>query len=164
MTTGANPFSSGLQDKINGYLTRYETKRSAILPVLHAIQDELGWISDENVAALQQHYQLHQVEVKEVLTFYTAYRKSPPKKFMIQFCDNIMCTLMGANQVIDRIRTHIDNYEAKTGKDAPFAVEGVPCLCVCDGAPAMLVNKDRHLKVTIDTVDSVLEKYAPLPK
>ena len=70
MTTGANPFSSGLQDKINGYLTRYETKRSAILPVLHAIQDELGWISDENVAALQQHYQLHQVEVKEVLTFY----------------------------------------------------------------------------------------------
>lgn len=159
-----NPFSPGLQEKLKGYLTRYETKRSAILPALHAIQDELGWVSDESVSALQEHYGLHEVEVKEVLTFYTAYRKSPPRQFMVQFCDNIMCTMLGAKDVMTRIQSHIDRYEKATGKTSPFGLEGVPCLCVCDGAPAMLVNKDRHLKVTLENVDAVLEKYAPLPK
>ncbi len=156
-------FSAGLQDKIKGYLGRYETRRSAILPVLHAIQDEYGWIKDEHVEALQAEYDLHQVEVREVLTFYSIYRKTEPSQYTILFCNNIVCCMMGADNVIQRIEKHIEAYKA-SGQKPPFSVEGVPCLGVCDGAPAMLVNKERHLKVTLDNVDQVLQKYAPLPK
>lgn len=156
-------FSGGLKEKINHYLGRYETKRSAILPVLHAIQDECGWIKDEHVESLHQEFGLNRVEVQEVLTFYSMYRKTPPRKFQVLFCNNLVCHMLGANKVIDRIKDHIHKLEEKMGPDTPFSVEGVPCLGVCDGAPAMLVNKDRHLKVTEENVDEILKKYAPLP-
>lgn len=157
-------FSANLQQKIQGFLGRYETKRSAILPVLHAIQDECGWIKDEHVEGLQAEFGLTRVHVREVLTFYSMYRKSEPRPYQVLFCNNLVCHMMGANPVIDRIKHHIAKFEDSAGKTAPFSVEGVPCLGVCDGAPAMLVNKDRHLKVTVDNVDEILNKYAPLPK
>jgi len=158
------PFSAGLAEKVKGLLKRYETKRSAILPILHAIQDECGWVQDHHIDILEKDHGLPRVHVKEVLTFYTWYRKSPPRPFEIQFCDNVTCEIMGAKEAMAKIQTHIDKYEAQMGEKAPFRMIGVPCLCVCDGAPAMLVNKDRHLKVTVDNVDQVLAKYAPLPK
>ena len=157
-------FSAGLQDKIKGLLGRYETKRSSILPILHAIQDECGWVEDKHIDALESEHGLHRVHVKEVLTFYSWYRKSPPRQFEIQFCDNVMCCMLGAREAMAKVQSHIDKYEAQMGEKAPFRMIGVPCLCVCDGAPAMLVNKDRHLKVTADKVDGILAKYAPLPK
>lgn len=162
-TDPAPAFTPELRKKIEGFLTRYETKRSAIIPALHAIQDELGWIADEHVETLETDFGLHRVQVREALTFYSAFRRKKPRKFTIQFCNNIVCCMVGANEVIDQIKGHIHKYEQQ-GTEAPFSVEGVPCLCVCDGAPAMLVNKDRHLKVTKDNIDSILEKYAPLPR
>ncbi len=153
-------FSPKLQEQIKGYLGRYETKRTAIIPILHAIQDEYGWISDEQVTELHEKYDLHRVEVREVMTFYTLYHKEPPAKFEILFCDSIVCSMMGAREAIHKIEERIKEYKA-AGKEPPFSVEGVPCLGVCDGAPALLVNKDRHLKVTAANVDEILKKYQP---
>jgi len=159
----ASIFSAGLQQKIKLYLGRFETKRSAILPVLHAIQDECGWVEDKHIEALHNEFELDRIDVREVFTFYTAYHKERPRKFHIQFCDNIVCCMMGARDVMHKIEGHIKKYEEKVGDDAPFGMIGVPCLGVCDGAPAMLVNKDRYLKVNSENVDQILQKYAPLP-
>jgi NADH-quinone oxidoreductase subunit E len=155
-------FSPSIQDVIKKELTRYETKRSAILPILHVIQDEYGWVQDKHIDALESTYGLNRVQIKEVLTFYKAYRQEKPRKHPIQFCDNIVCCMMGAKDVMKRIESHIEQLEKKMGEDAPFEMIGVPCLGVCDQAPAMLVNKDRHHKVTIENVDQILSKYAPL--
>ena len=155
-------FSKNLVEKNNHFLGRYETKRSAILPVLHAIQDECGWIRDEHVEALHGEFNLHRVDVREVLTFYTMFCKEPVKKFQVRFCNNIVCHMLGANKVMHKIEEHVKKLDQKLGPDSPFSLEGVPCLGVCDGAPAMLVNKDRHLKVTEENVDEILKKYAPL--
>jgi NADH-quinone oxidoreductase subunit E len=154
-------FSGELQEKLKGYMTRYETKRSAILPALHAIQDEHGYVKDEHVEALHTDFGLDRVQVREVLTFYSMYRTTPQKKFQLLCCDNMVCMMMGSKQLIGRIEERIHEYE-KRGKDVPFSVQPVPCLGVCDGAPAMLVNKERHLHVTSQNVDSILDKYAPL--
>jgi NADH-quinone oxidoreductase subunit E len=151
-------FSKTLQDKIQHYLNRYETKRSAILPVLHEIQDECGWIQPKHIEALETEYGLHRVHVREVASFYSMYRLEEPKPLRIYFCDNIVCTMMGAKKVMDKIQTHIKNTE-KSGKPCKFSLQGVPCLGVCDGAPAMLVNKERHLKVNIDNIDQILKQY-----
>lgn len=155
-------FSAGLQEKIRSELTRYETKRSSILPILHAIQDECGWVQDKHIDTLEDVYGLNRVQVKEVLTFYKAYRQTPPRRYEIEFCDNIVCCMMGANEAMKKIEHHIEALEAKLGPDTPFRLKGVPCLGVCDQAPAMLVNKDRHHKVTAENVEQILEKYAPL--
>ena len=155
-------FSSKLQDVIKKELTRYETKRSSILPILHAIQDEYGWVQEKHIDALESVHGLNRVHVKEVLTFYKAYYQKKPRKHPIQFCDNIVCCMMGAKDVMERIEDHIKRLEEKHGENAPFEMIGVPCLGVCDQAPAMLVNKDRHHKVTLENVDQILSKYAPL--
>lgn len=157
-------FSAPIQEKIKHYLGRYETKRSSILPILHAIQDEYGWIKDEHVEGLDKEFGLPRVHVREVLTFYSMYRQKPVRKFQVLFCNNLVCHMMGATSVMDRIQSHIKKYEKMSGKEVPFSLEGVPCLGVCDGAPAMLVNKDRHLLVTKENIDGILQKYAPLPQ
>lgn len=152
-------FSNDVKEKISGFLGRYETQRSAILPVLHLLQDTYGWIKPEFIDELHDEFGLNRVHVLEVATFYSMYRLEEPKPYRILFCDNIVCHMMGANERMDEIRQKLENIKQKTGKEAPFSLEGVPCLGVCDGAPAMLVNKDRYLNVTSEKVDEILAKY-----
>jgi NADH:ubiquinone oxidoreductase subunit E len=156
-------FSEPLRKKIEGYCTRYETRRSAILPVLHAIQDEYGWIKEEHVEELHEKYQLDRVQVKEVITFYDIYKDEPTRKYVLRFCDNFTCRMLGSRDAIARIEKIIEKLDKDMGQDGPFQLEKFPCLGKCDGAPVMLVNKVRHECVTADKVDAVLAKYAKLP-
>ena len=157
-------FADELKKKIEGYLDRYETRRSSILPILHAIQDVYGYINEAHIDELEHSYGLHRVHVKEVITFYDIYRDKPTRKYVIRFCDNITCRMLGSADAIKRIQGHLKRYEAQLGEDTPFELEPFPCLGKCDGAPVMLVNKERFEHVTLDQVDEVLERFAPLPK
>ena len=133
----------------------YETRRSAILPILHHIQDEYEWIQDEHIRALETQYQLHRVQVEEVARFYAMYRLEEPKRFRVMVCDNIVCSMRGAQATMQRVKERI----AALGEQSPFSVEGVPCLGVCDGAPAVLVNKDRYLQLDAAKADRLLDRY-----
>jgi NADH:ubiquinone oxidoreductase subunit E len=155
-------FSENLQKTIKDLCERYETRRSAILPVLHAIQDEKGWISPEAVEELHENYDLTRVHVKEVITFYDIYHDSPTRKHTIRFCGNLTCCMLGAKDSIKKIKERIAALEEKMGDDCPFGLEVFPCLGKCDGAPVMLVGKDRLEHATVDKVEELLEKYAPL--
>src|SRR3954466_3191226 len=100
-------FSVELKKIIESYLIRFETRRSSILPILHAIQDEKDWISDADVNALEKEFELSAVDVREVLTFYTMYRQKPPKPYRFEVCKSISCWLMGANETIATIKVEI---------------------------------------------------------
>ncbi|MBP9706305.1 MAG: NAD(P)H-dependent oxidoreductase subunit E [Oligoflexales bacterium] len=156
-------FSAEIKLKIEALLGRYETRRSAILPILHVIQDEYGWIQPEHFDALHKDYDLDRVQVYEVATFYSMYRLKEPKPYRILFCDNIVCHMMGAKSAMATIEKKLEAFKVKTGQEAPFSLDGVPCLGVCDGAPAMLVNKDRYLCVSDEKkIDEILAKYSGL--
>lgn len=147
-----NGFSEELRTKIQGYLKRYETRRSAILPVLHAIQDEYGWIHEEHIEELHQTYQLDRIHVKEVITFYDVYKDKPVKKHLIRFCKSLTCHMLGASESLHKI----EQYIATEDKEGLFELEPFPCLGKCDGAPVMLVGKNRYEHVTEDKVVSLL--------
>lgn len=157
-------FSAALATRIEAYCQRYETRRSAILPVLHAIQDEQGWIKPEAIEELHERYGLDRVAVKEVITFYDIYKDAPTRKFQIRFCKNLTCHMLGARPAIERVRAHVEKLDEQLGEDSPFSLEEFPCLGKCDGAPVVLVNKDRFEGITEDKVDELLAKFAPLPK
>ncbi|BBH53714.1 complex I 24 kDa subunit family protein [Fluviispira sanaruensis] len=158
-------FSPELTKTIEGFLTRYETKRSSILPILHAIQDEKDWISDEDIDALEKNFGLSAVDVREVLTFYTMYRQTPPKPYRFEVCKSISCWLMGANDTIKTLRHEIEKAE-KEGRPLPFEIHGVECLGQCGYAPSTLINKDRHNNVTPEKALQLLKEYSAkeLPK
>lgn len=151
-------FSDALQGKIQHYLGRYETKRSAILPILHEIQDECGWIQPKHIDALEEEFGLLKVHVREVATFYAMYRLEECKPVRVYLCDNLVCCMLGAQKVKEKIQSFIKSPDFKE-REGKFSVETVPCLGVCDGAPAMLVNKDRYLNVTVDNVGEILKTY-----
>jgi NADH-quinone oxidoreductase subunit E len=152
-------FSDSLSEKIRGFTTRYETKRSAILPVLHAIQDEKEWIRDEDVLHLESEFGLSAVDVREVLTFYTMYRKESCKPHRIEVCNSISCWLRGADQTIETLQTHMKSWREKNGSEPPFEVHAVACLGVCGHAPVALVNKDRFLNVTPELALKIVNDY-----
>jgi len=152
-------FSDSLKKSIEGFLQRYETKRSSILPILHAIQDDHDWISDEDITALEQEFGLSTVDVREVMTFYTMYRSAPPKPYRFEVCKSISCWLLGADQTIASIKHELHTAE-KHGKALPFECHPVECLGQCGYAPAALINKDRHLNVTPERAKELLEEYS----
>lgn len=152
-------FSEDLKKVIESYLKRFETKRSSILPVLHAIQDEKDWICDADVEELEKTYGLSAVDVREVLTFYSMYRTSPPKPYRFEVCNSISCWLMGSEKTIATIREKLETAEAN-GKPLPFEVHAVECLGVCGYAPAAFINKDRHFNVTPDLALKLIEDYS----
>lgn len=151
-------FSTELKKTIESYLTRFETKRSSILPILHAIQDEYDWVSDADIDALEKEFSLSAVDVREVLTFYTMYRKSPPKPYRFEVCKSISCWLMGANKTIDAITNEIEK-AMKENKPLPFEVHAVECLGQCGYAPSTLINKDRHNFVTPERALELIREY-----
>lgn len=158
MTLADVSFSSNLTATIESELKRYETKQSSLLPILHAIQDEYRFVSEEQVKLLESKYGFSSVVTREVLTFYSMYRTKCPAKYEVLFCNNIVCSIMGADKVMEKIEKIIGDFKER-GEEPPFSLEGVPCLGVCDGAPAMLVNKDRYLKVNDKSVEEILSKY-----
>jgi NADH-quinone oxidoreductase subunit E len=151
-------FSQDLDQKIRSYLVRYETPRSAILPILHAIQDEKDWISDADILALENEYQLSSVHVREVLTFYSMYRTSPPKPYRLEICKSISCFLMGAKDSIHTAKQAIEDAK-KNGIDLPFEVHEVECLGQCGYAPAGFVNKDRQNNITPQRALELIKEY-----
>lgn len=158
-------FSPELKKIIEDYLNRYETTRSSILPILHAIQDEKDWISNADVDALEKEFNLSAVDVREVLTFYTMYRQKPPKPYRFEVCKSISCWLMGANDTIAAVKEEIEKAE-KEGRSLPFEVHGVECLGQCGYAPSTLINKDRHNNVTPERALELIREYnaKELPK
>lgn len=155
----ASYFSAELDKSIRAYLERFETKRSAILPILHAIQDEKNWISEADVLALEQEYQLSAVYVREVLTFYTMYRTSPPKPYRLEICKSISCFLMGANNSIKTAKDALKKAKEE-GNELPFEVHEVECLGQCGYAPAGYVNKDRQNCITPERALELIQEYS----
>jgi NADH-quinone oxidoreductase subunit E len=151
-------FPKELKETIEQYLTRYETKRSSILPILHAIQDYKDWISDADVEALQKEFDLSAVDVREVLSFYSMYRKTPPKPYRFEICKSISCYLMKAHETIDAVKKRLEDAKEK-GNPLPFECHAVECLGQCGYAPAALVNKDRHLNVTPERAHELIDEY-----
>mgnify|MGYP006214127909 CR=1 FL=1 len=151
-------FSTEVKKQIEHYLSRYETKRSGILPILHVIQDHYGWIQEEHVKALESEFGLHRVHVQEVATFYSAYRLEKPARWQVYVCDNLTCSMVGAKKSMNCIKKFVGDKKDANGEPL-FSVEGVPCLGVCDKAPVLLVNKKRYHLATEDKVEEILSPY-----
>src|SRR5687767_8144573 len=87
-------------DYVKKELTRYEDKRSAVIPALYRAQEEHGWISDEVIEHLSKVMEIPQAAIFEVATFYTMFNKKPVGKYHVQVCGNISCSMAGAREIL----------------------------------------------------------------
>ena len=140
-------------------LTRYPDKRSALLPFLHLVQREQGYLSPAAMEEVARRLNLKPVGVLEVATFYTWFNLKPVGKHRLQVCHNLSCTLVGAERIIGTLKEELKIGENETTPDGLFTLQRVECLASCGTAPLMQVNEDYHENLTPEKVRALLKQW-----
>lgn len=119
--------------------------RSALLPLLHLVQERDGYLTDAGMAEVAEILGLSTADVRSVATFYTMYYLKPKGRSVISVCHNIACTLMGAERVVDALESRLGIRCGQTTPDGAVTLERVECLAACDLAPMLQVDHDRMI-------------------
>jgi NADH-quinone oxidoreductase subunit E len=152
-------FSEQLENRISQMLTHYPVKRSILVPTLLFVQDEVGYLSDEAIAEVAKRVELTELEVRNVISYYSMLTLKPKGKFNIQVCTNICCMLRGGESIFDHCKKKLGIGHKMTTPDGMFSLEEVECIGACSWAPAMQVNYDFHENLTPEKVDDILDNY-----
>ena len=160
MSTVANTiFSPELAARFDRLVTLYPLKRSALVPMLLYAQDEIGYVSDAVVHEIAHRLDLMELDVRNVLSYYSMLRTVPAGKYNVQVCTNISCMLRGGYEVLDHCKARLGIGNKGVTSDGLFSLEEVECIGACCWAPAMQVNYDFHDDLTPAKVDTILEQY-----
>ena len=152
-------FSAEFESRLAEMLTHYPTKRSALVPTLLYAQDEIGYLSDEVIAELANRVDLTELEVRNVISYYSLLTTKPRGKYNVQVCTNIACMSRGGEELLDHCKKKLGVGHKGTTPDGMFTLEEVECIGACSWAPAVQVNYDFHENLTADKMDKVLDEY-----
>jgi NADH-quinone oxidoreductase subunit E len=152
-------YSPELEQRFQKLVSQYPWKRSALIPLLLYAQDEVGYLSDEVIADIAKRVELTELEVRNVISYYSLLRTKPAGKYVVQVCTNISCMMRGAEEVFDHCRQRLGIDHKEVTRDGTFSLEEVECIGACSWAPAVQVNYDFHLDVTPEKMDKILDDY-----
>ena len=153
-------FSDQFEQRFAEMLTHYPTPRSVLVPTLLYAQDETGYLSDEVIHEIAGRLVLTDLEVRNVISYYSMLTTKPRGKFNVQVCTNIACMLRGGEELLDHCKTRLGVANKGTTPDGLFTLEEVECIGACSWAPAAQVNYDFHENLTPEKMDKILEGYA----
>jgi NADH:ubiquinone oxidoreductase subunit E len=124
-------FSEAALAEYREILTRYPTRRAALMPTLWLAQREFGWLSDPVQRYVAELMELPLAWVTSVTSFYTMYWKTPPGRWHLQLCRNLPCALRGAGELRGLIHDTLGLCDGQTTADGKFSFEEVECLASC---------------------------------
>jgi len=130
--------------------------RSALLPLLHIVQGEQGYISPDGIAFCAKTLGLTKAEVGAVATFYTMYKRRPTGDWLVSVCTNTMCDVLGGRRVFDMLSEYLDAGHDQTTADGKITLEHAECLAACDYGPVMTVNYEFFDRVDVETALGVV--------
>jgi NADH-quinone oxidoreductase subunit E len=133
--------------KIDEAITHYPVKRSAVLPLLHLIQEDAGYISDAAIEWVAAKLELQPINVYEVVTFYPMFRRQPIGRRHIKVCRTLSCALTGGYKVCERFEKEFNVHRGEVSADGEVTVEFVECLASCGTGPVVMIDDDLHEKV-----------------
>ena len=152
-------FSEEFEKRFAEMVPHYPTKRSALVPTLLYAQDEVGFLSDEVIAELAGRLDLTELEVRNVISYYSMLTTQPRGRFNVQVCTNISCLVRGGEEILHHCAKKLGVGHKGTTPDGLFTLEEVECIGACSWAPAAQVNYDFHENLTTEKIDEVLEQY-----
>ena len=138
------PFSDEVRARLDAdageIIGRYPRSRSALLPLLHLVQAEEGYLSDDGIAYCAGQLGLTEAEVTAVASFYTMYKRHPVGEYHVGVCTNTLCAVMGGDQILADLREHLGVGDDEPTGDGKVSLEHVECNAACDYAPVVMVN------------------------
>lgn len=146
------------QQVINSIIASLKNKPGALLPILHGIQDALGYIPADAVPEIAKALNLSRAEVHGVISFYHYFRDTPPGKHTVHICRAESCQAMGGKQLESYVKAKLGIDYHQTTADGKFSLEPVYCLGNCACSPAVQIDKDIHGRVSAPSFDAIINE------
>ena len=150
--------SDKLKERINEIVSKSETRQSALIPVLHEVQSEHGWLSQESMKEVAELLGISAASVQNVATFYTMFFTKPAGKHVLWLCRTLSCALRGAEQVEHYLSEKLQIQTGETTPDGKITLLEAECLASCGTAPVMLIDDELHENLTKKKIDEIVEK------
>ena len=158
-----------LDVKADDYISHYpeDQARSATLPLLHLLQEEYGFITEDSIAWVANKLNLEPINVLEVVTFYPGLRQSAPGKYHIRVCRTLSCAMAGCYETMDKFcevtgidRSNVSHHNPiAVSEDGKFSIEFAECLASCGTGPVCLIGDDFHESVKASDVEKLIKNY-----
>jgi NADH-quinone oxidoreductase subunit E len=158
-TPATTIFSPATAARFDRLVTLYPVKRSALVPMLLYAQDEVGYISDAVIAEIAHRIGITELDVRNVLSYYSMLRTKPAGKYNVQVCTNISCMLRDGYGIMEHCKKRLGIGHKETTPDGLFSLEEVECIGACCWAPAVQINYDFYDELTPEKMDQILDDY-----
>jgi NADH-quinone oxidoreductase subunit E len=148
--------------KANEIIARYPDgkQKSALLPILHLLQEQEGWVSEHGMDYVAELLNLLPIEVYEVASFYTMYHLEPVGKHVIEYCRTGPCCLMGGEEVYAHLKQKLGIETGETTTDGNFTLKEVECLAACGWGPVFQIREKYYMNLTNDKVDEIIDELS----
>ncbi|HEX7914697.1 formate dehydrogenase subunit gamma [Rudaea sp.] len=147
-----------MRDAVKRAIEANRTRPGALLPILHAVQDALGYVPPESLALIARELNLTRAEVHGVVTFYHHFRSAPPGRVVVQICRAEACQALGARALEAHAKKMLGIDFHETTGDGAITLEPVYCLGNCGCGPSLLIGDDElHARVTPAVFDELVK-------
>jgi len=150
-------FSKKDSEKLKNILATYPANQAALLPVLHLVQKEFGYIDDEKLSSIAAMLNLSPSKVKGAASFYTLFSEPEMGKYVIRACQTLSCSLLGADNLLDYVSAKLGIKPGETTSDKKFTLLKCECLGSCGTAPVMMINDNYYDNLTQEKIDQLFE-------
>jgi len=134
-------------------------RKAAGIEALKIVQEHRRWVSDESLREVAAYMKMSAEELDSVATFYNMIFRRPVGRHVILVCDSISCWVMGYENILAHLTSHLGIKLGQTTKDDRFTLLPNCCLGTCDRAPALMIDHDLYRDLTTDQLDDILAKY-----
>lgn len=148
--------NEAVRKKIRSFFVRYESRKAALLPALHIVQDALGSITPQAMMEVADLLEIHPSDVTDAVSFYAHFWTHRKGRKVITACRSIACEAMGAAAVINELKRQLGIDEHETTADGAYSLTTEECLAGCDYAPCLLINERLHKRVKPQDVAAIL--------
>ena len=153
-------FTPELVKQFDDIVSRYPEgkQKSALLPILHLVQAEYGWLSSKAMDRVAEYLKIQDIEVYEVASFYSMYFLRPQGKYVLEVCRTGPCEIVGAGKIMDHIEQTLGVKEGEVTPDGLFSWRGVECLAACGYAPVLQIGPEYtfYENLTNQSVDTLI--------
>ena len=149
--------SDEMRAAIESECARYPLRRGGLLPALHLVQGEHGYVSPELATELAEIFEIRPVEVMEVVSFYNLFHATPQGRHHVNVCTNLPCSLRGARTLLKRLESYLGVEAGETTTDGRITLGHEECLGACAYAPMMRIGDRYHEDLDFDKAKQLLD-------
>jgi NADH-quinone oxidoreductase subunit E len=152
------PLTDTTREQLGQIIARYPRPRSALLPMLHLVQAEEGFVTADGIALCAEMLDLSRAEVSAVATFYSMYKRHPVGEYHVGVCTNTLCAVLGGDAIFAALKDHLGVGNDETTPDGRVTLEHVECNAACDYAPVVMVNWEFFDNQTVESAKDLVDR------